>query len=275
MGASVENLIEEGGSVRGVRYRTGHDLRELRVALVVGADGRFSTVRRLSGCEVIRTEMPTDTLWLRLPLRAVNVIHTGRIYVGNGRFMAMANRGSYWQIGYSLEKGKYKQLRSRGIDAFRNSIVELAPWLTSTIDELQDWKQTSLLSVEISRVSRWYRPGLLLIGDAAHVMSPVFGVGINYAIQDAVVAANVVGPRLQVGSLSIQDLAQVQLRREFATRVMQTLQRLAVRLFLSGGQVSALPLLARPLFVGEVALRFRSQVVGLGLFRVGVACEES
>ncbi|MBE3558319.1 MAG: FAD-dependent oxidoreductase [Ktedonobacteraceae bacterium] len=224
MGAQVDELIEEHGRVRGVRYR-GHDgtRYELRAVLTIGADGRFSRLRKLAGFEPIKTSPPMDVLWFRLSRHAGDPQEPfGRI--ANGRVLVLLNRHDYWQGGYIIPKGTYQQIRAAGLERFRLSIADTVPLLADRVSEIKEWKQVSVLSVESSRVVRWYRPGLLLIGDAAHVMSPVGGAGINYAIQDAVVAANVLSPRLKYGIVETRDLAKVQRRRELPTRLIQTLQ---------------------------------------------------
>jgi 2-polyprenyl-6-methoxyphenol hydroxylase-like FAD-dependent oxidoreductase len=136
------------------------------------------------------------------------------------------NRNDYWQVGYIIPKGGYQEIRSVGLDALRREIAQIVPAWADRLETLREWKQIPVLSVESNRLPRWYRPGLLLIGDAAHVMSPVGGVGINYAIQDAVVAANVLGPKLKASKVSIHDLAEVQRRREWPTRIVQGFQSL-------------------------------------------------
>ncbi|HEY0607390.1 MAG TPA: FAD-dependent oxidoreductase [Herpetosiphonaceae bacterium] len=223
MGARVEELIDEGGVVRGVRYQSGDGWHEIHATLTVAADGRFSRLRRLSGLEAIATAPPMDVLWFRIPRKPTEPEGAmGR--VGPGRLMAMLNRWEQWQIAYVIPKGSFHSLKEAGIEALRASIVELAPELADRVDCLKDWKQVSLLSVAADRLPQWYRPGLLLIGDAAHTMSPVGGVGINYAIQDAVAAANILTEPLKAGRLHLSDLRAVQRRRELPTRVIQTIQ---------------------------------------------------
>ena len=223
LGARVEELIEEDGKIRGVRYRKAGGWYEVRARLTVGADGRFSRVRRLAGFEPVGTSPPMDVLWFRLPRHPGDPSDAmGRF--GRGVIVAMLSRLDHWQIGLVIPKGGYQQIRAAGLDALHQSFVEAVPEFADRISALQDWKQVSLLSVESSRVPRWYKRGLLLIGDAAHVMSPVGGVGINYAIQDAVVAANVLAGPLKGGRLQLHDLAAVQRQREWPTRVIQAIQ---------------------------------------------------
>ena len=225
MGAQVDELVEENGKVCGVRYRGYDGWYEVRAILTVGTDGRFSRVRKLAGFEAIKTSPPMDVLWFRLSRKPSDPDETF------GRFLprivvAHLNRGDYWQMAYVIPKGHYQEVRAGGLEQFRQSIAEVWPELADRVNELQDWKQVSVLSVESSRLPRWYRRGLLLIGDAAHVMSPVGGVGINYAIQDAVVTANVLGGKLAYGIVQLRDLATVQCLREWPTRFIQAYQGL-------------------------------------------------
>jgi 2-polyprenyl-6-methoxyphenol hydroxylase-like FAD-dependent oxidoreductase len=193
---------------------------------------RFSRLRELAGLASTRSAYPIDFLWFRLPTSPLDSDSVGGVYVGDSGCAYLRNRGQQWEVGYWLPKGSYQRLRAAGIGELRAAVDRLLPWLADRTPQLQDWRQTSLLSVESRRVRRWYRPGLLLIGDAAHVMSPIGGVGINLAIQDAVVTANLLGPRLRAGKLSIRDLAAIQRRREGATRLVQALQDLALQTIL-------------------------------------------
>ena len=225
MGARVEALVQDdSGRVRGVRYRARDGWHEVHTHLVVGADGRFSRLRGLAGLEPVRTASPVDILWFRLPRQETDP--AGGAYVGDGGWAALQNRGAHWQIGYSLAKGGYARLRGQGLGALRRSVELRVPWLAGRTDALRDWNQTSLLAVESCRLRRWYRPGLLLIGDAAHTMSPVGAVGISVALQDAAVASNVLGPRLRARRVREADLAAVQRRREWPVRIVQAYQRL-------------------------------------------------
>lgn len=225
LGANVQELIEEDGEIRGVRYRGHGGWHEVRAMLTVGADGRHSRLRQLAGFKSIETSPPMDVLWFRLPRKADEAEGlNGRI--GRGHILIMLDRSDFWQIGYVIPKGGYQNLRTAGLEALRQSIVEVVPELSDRVELLKDWSQVAFLCVESSRLTQWYRPGLLLIGDAAHVMSPVGGVGINYAIQDAVVTANVLSEKLKTGKLQIPDLAKVQRRRELPTRFIQAFQSL-------------------------------------------------
>ncbi len=225
MGANVQELIEENGVIQGVRYRGQGGWHEVRAILTVGADGRHSKLRQLGGFESINTSPPMDVLWFRLPKKPGDA-EGGVGRIGRGHILAMLERSDSWQIAFVIPKGGYQELRSAGLSALRKSIVDVAPELQDRIENLQDWSQIAFLSVESSRVKRWYHPGLLLIGDAAHIMSPIGGVGINYAIQDAVVTANVLIKPLKAGRVNERDLAKVQRKRELPTRIIQAFQAL-------------------------------------------------
>src|SRR6266545_4737757 len=223
MRANVQELIEEDGAVRGVRYQGSDGWHEVRALLTVGADGRFSRLRHLAGLPAAsKTSPPIDILWFRLTKQPGDP----EGLIGNfsmGRGLIMLERIDHWQIGYVLPKGTYQQVHAAGLEAFRQALSGIVPWLQGRVEELRDWKQFSLLAVESDRLPRWYRPGLLLIGDAAHVMSPIGGNGINYAIQDAAAAANILSGPLKSGRASVRDLAAVQRRREWPTRITQAL----------------------------------------------------
>jgi 2-polyprenyl-6-methoxyphenol hydroxylase-like FAD-dependent oxidoreductase len=221
----VQRLVQERGIVRGVRYRSDDGWHELRAKLTVGADGRFSRTRHLAGIEPVPSgEPPMDVLWFRLPKEPGDPKESAAGALGRGRGVAMLSRPNDWQIAYLFPKGGYQRLRAAGLHELRRSIAELVPWVADRVDRLRDWHQVALLSVEASRCRRWYKPGLLLIGDAAHVMSPAGGVGINYAIQDGVAAANLLTGPLLRGVVRSCELAAVQRRREWVTRAVQFVQ---------------------------------------------------
>jgi 2-polyprenyl-6-methoxyphenol hydroxylase-like FAD-dependent oxidoreductase len=248
LGANVQELIEEEGVVRGVRYQGRDGWHEMRAELTVGADGRFSKVRKLSSLKPVRTSAPMDVLWLRVSKRPEEVGGImGRF--GSGALLVELDRGAQWQLGYIIRKGSFKELQAAGIDALRRSIATLAPELADRVNELHDWKQVSLLSVSSDRLTRWWKPGLLLIGDAAHVMSPAGGNGINYAIMDAVAAANILTESLKLGVERPIELEQVQKRRELPTWIIQTIisgvQNRLINRALDPGSAFQLPLLLR------------------------------
>ncbi len=226
LGAQVDELIEEDQQIRGVRYHGQDGWYEVRATLTVGADGRFSRIRRLAGFEPVKTSPPMDVLWFRLPRKESDPVEGLGGRFSNGVILVLINRFDYWQIGYIIPKGNYQHIRNAGMEHLRQLIVQAEPEFADRVDELQEWKQISVLSVESSRLTRWYRPGLLLIGDAAHVMSPIGGVGINYAIQDAVATANLLTNKLKDGTLQTRDLAHVQRQRELPTRIIQRVQTL-------------------------------------------------
>lgn len=215
-----------------MRYQTEVGWHEVRATLIVGADGRGSRVRRLVGFTPKKTSPPMNVLWFRLPREPGDPeIAMGRL--GGGHILIQLNRFAHWPVGYVIPKGGYPELRASGIGGLRRAVTDLASEPAGRVEHLEGWQQVSLLSVESSRCPRWYRPGSLLIGDAAHVMSPVGDVGINYAIQDAVVAANVLAGPLLEGRLRLRHLRSVQLRREAPARVMQGLQALIQRRILA------------------------------------------
>jgi 2-polyprenyl-6-methoxyphenol hydroxylase-like FAD-dependent oxidoreductase len=236
MQANVTQLVEEKGLVKGVRYLAPDGLHEMRAALTVGADGRFSQLRRLAGFEPIKTSPPMDVLWFRLPKLPGEPEITGGLFggFGRGQIFIMLERTDYWQAGLVFPKGQYQELRAKGVEAVRQSIIEIEPRFARHTESLTDWQQLTLLSVESSRCPLWHKPGLMLIGDAAHVMSPVGGVGINYAIQDAAVAANVLTKPLLAGTVSDTDLAEVQRQREWPTKAIQSMQSFMQRNLVAG-----------------------------------------
>jgi 2-polyprenyl-6-methoxyphenol hydroxylase-like FAD-dependent oxidoreductase len=232
MQAEVTGVIEDGGRVAGVRATTPEGPVEVHADMIVGADGRSSRVRDLAQLEVDDLGAPIDVLWLRLsrrpgdPGQLMGVFDRGRIFV-------MIDRGDYWQCGFVIPKGGLDALRRRGLDRFRTDIVEIAPFLHDRVAGIRDWDDVRLLTVKIDRLRRWYRSGLLCIGDAAHAMSPIGGVGINLAVQDAVAAANICARPLAERSLSIEDLRRVQRRRQLPTRIIQALQVFLQERFIS------------------------------------------
>lgn len=226
MQANAHQLVEENGVVCGVRYLASDGLHEVRASLTVGADGRFSQLRRLAGFEPIKTSPPMDVLWFRLPKLPGEPEVVGGAFggIGRGRILILLERTDHWQAGLVFPKGEYQELREKGVEAVRQTITEIEPRYARHAESLVDWQQLTLLSVESSRCPLWHKPGLLLIGDAAHVMSPVGGVGINYAIQDAALASNVLTKPLLAGRVSDSDLAEVQRQREWPTRAIQAMQ---------------------------------------------------
>ena len=273
MGAQVDELIEEDGKVCGVRYRGQDGWSEVRAVLTVGADGRFSRLRKLAGFEPIKTSSPMDVLWFRVS-RKPDDAEEWPGHLDGQSIIVVLNRFDYWQLGYVIPKGKYQDVRAAGLEHLRQIIARGVPNLAERVQEIKEWKQVSVLSVESSRLPRWYRSGLLLIGDAAHVMSPVGGVGINYAIQDAVVAANVLGNKLKYGIVQQRDLAEVQRQRELPTRVIQAIQNFAQQFGLAPALKSGKPPAVPPVvsFLRRLPLLrdLPARVIALGLWPVHV-----
>jgi 2-polyprenyl-6-methoxyphenol hydroxylase-like FAD-dependent oxidoreductase len=221
--AEVTDLVAEGGRIIGVQGHGPEGPFEVRADLVVGADGRHSVVRERAGLRVTNLGAPIDVLWMRLSKRAGDPGQTlGRI--NHGRMLVTLDRGDYWQCAFVIRKGGFDQIRERGLASFQGDIVRIAPFLGDRVAELDDWDDVKLLTVAVDRLERWWRPGLLCIGDCAHAMSPIGGVGINLAIQDAVAAANRLARPLLDHNLTDQDLAAVQRRRILPTRLTQGMQ---------------------------------------------------
>jgi 2-polyprenyl-6-methoxyphenol hydroxylase-like FAD-dependent oxidoreductase len=223
MQTEATGLIEEQGRVVGVRARTANGQLSIRADLVVAADGRDSKLRDAAGLRVKDLGAPIDVLWMRLSKQPGDPNEVlGR--VAAGALLVMLDRGNYWQCAYVIAKGEAERLRGEGITAFRDRVADVAPLLGDRLTELKDWDDVKLLSVAVKRLTTWARPGVLFLGDAAHAMSPVGGVGINLAIQDAVAASNLLAEPLRRGRLTLRNLEAVQERRLFPTRVTQWLQ---------------------------------------------------
>lgn len=230
MNHAVVELTEDGGRITGVRAAGAGGEVEVRAELVVGCDGRHSVVRQAAGLELIDHGVPVDVLWFRLSRREGDPAQVlGQ--VNYGRALILINRSEYFQAGLIIPKGSLGELQAGGIERFRATLGLIAPWLSDRVGELRDWDQVKALSVQINRLRRWHRPGLLCIGDAAHAMSPAGGVGINLAIQDSVAAANLLAGPLLEGRLSDRDLAAVERRRRPPTVVIQAVQLAAHRGF--------------------------------------------
>ena len=267
MAAEVNDLIVENERVVGVRAATPDGELIVRAELVIGADGRHSTVRAKAGLDILDVGAPMDVLWMRLSRRPGDPGQTlGRFDAG--RVFVMLNREDYWQCAFVIPKGGLDEIRSRGLEFFRNEIARLAPYLRDRTEELKDWSDVKLLSVAIDRLRRWHRPGLLCIGDAAHAMSPVGGVGINLAIQDAVAAANILAPRFEQGTVCEDDLRAVQRRREFPTRATQAMQvfiqNRVISRVLDRTEKLSLPLPLRLIRLMPFLTRIPARLIGLG-----------
>jgi 2-polyprenyl-6-methoxyphenol hydroxylase-like FAD-dependent oxidoreductase len=268
MRAEATDLIEQGGRIVGVRAGTETGAVDIHADLVIGADGRHSTIRACAGFRVDDLGAPIDVLWMRLPRRTDDApdafarFETGHIFV-------MLNRGDYWQCAFVIPKGSAGELMKRDIAEFRRIILALSPWLGERVNELKSWDDVKLLTVALDRLPRWYRPGLLCIGDAAHAMSPIGGVGINLAVQDAVAAANILAEPLRAGAVTLDHLARVQGRRQWPTQATQALQRViqnrVIRRVLAG-TAQPKPPLAVKLFDWFPALRgLPARLIGIGV----------
>jgi 2-polyprenyl-6-methoxyphenol hydroxylase-like FAD-dependent oxidoreductase len=267
MAAEVVDLVVDRGRVCGVRARTAQGALDVTADLVVAADGRHSTLRDKAGLAVVDLGAPMDVLWLRLSRRpddggqSLGHIDRGAIFV-------TIDRGDYWQCALVIPKGGFDALRQRGIEAFRAEIGHFAPALADRAGEIASWDDVKLLTVAVDRMPRWHKPGLLFIGDAAHAMSPVGGVGINLAIQDAIATANLLGRKLREGVVGDDDLAAVQRRRQWPTRLTQgmqiVIQNKVIRRVLAGDTAPRLPLLVRLLQRFPMLRRIPARIVGLG-----------
>ena len=270
MQAEVVDLIEEDGTVKGVRAKTSSGGLNVRCDLVVGCDGRRSTVREKAGLKIVDKGAPMDVLWMRISRQENDPPQTlGRIEMG--RILVLISRGDYWQCAFVIPKGTAEELKARGIENFRAQIARLVPYFRSRLNELKDWNDVSLLTVKVDRLETWYKPGLLCIGDAAHAMSPIGGVGINLAVQDAVAAANILSAPLAAGPAPVQILRRVQARREFPTRATQAaqlfVQNHVVTRVLGGNQPIQVPSILKLLDRWPSLQRIPARLLGLGARR--------
>jgi 2-polyprenyl-6-methoxyphenol hydroxylase-like FAD-dependent oxidoreductase len=268
MNTEATDLVRDGDKVTGVRATSAGAEIEIRADLVVAADGRHSTLRERAGFAVENLGAPMDVLWMRISRHSDDPADAFG-HIEAGRFFIMLNRDDYWQCAYVIAKGSADTLMKQPIAEFRRIILELSPWLGDRVNELKGWDDVKLLTVAVDRLAQWYRPGLLCIGDAAHAMSPVGGVGINLAVQDAVAAANILYQPLRNHAVTIEDLRKVEARREWPARVTQRIQ-----IFIQNRVVS--PVLAstqrpKPPFVVKltqwfpVLQRIPAHVVGIGV----------
>jgi 2-polyprenyl-6-methoxyphenol hydroxylase-like FAD-dependent oxidoreductase len=268
MESEVVDLIEENGRIVGVRANTKQGGLEVRASLVLGTDGRHSIVREKAGLEVVDLGAPIDVLWMRLS-RDSNDSSAALGRIRGGKILVTINRGDYWQCAYVIAKGGAEAIRQQGLPAFREAIASVVPFLRDRTEELKDWDDIKLLTVAVDHLRQWWRSGLLCLGDSAHAMSPVGGVGINLAIQDAVAAANTLVPSLLCGAVGEDELRSVQARREFPTRMTQRLQIFAHKNLLAStlgktSSIQRLPLLIRLLQRFPVLQRIPARAIGLG-----------
>lgn len=267
MQTKATGLIRSSGRVAAVTAETAEGETTIWADLIVAADGRHSDLRQAGGFIVHEIGAPMDVLWFRLPRRESDAAQTfGQ--VERGRFAVMLNRGDYWQCAYVIPKGTLEKLHAAGLDAFRTGLAELLPVVADRVGEIHGWDDLKLLSVAVDRLERWWQPGLLCIGDAAHAMSPIGGVGVNLAIQDAVAAANRLAQPLCGKRLTTGDLAAVQERRAFPTRATQGLQvaiqnRVITPILAGGGPVKP-PFLLSLLRWFPPLRRIPARLVGMG-----------
>jgi 2-polyprenyl-6-methoxyphenol hydroxylase-like FAD-dependent oxidoreductase len=267
MQAKATGLVREGGRIAGITADTEEGPATIRADLVVAADGRHSDLRQAGGFKIDEIGAPMDVLWFRLSRRESDVAHTfGQ--VARGRFAVMLNRGDYWQCAYVIPKGTLEKLRAAGLDAFKAGLAELLPVVADRTHEITSWDDLKLLSVAVDRLERWWLPGLLCIGDAAHAMSPIGGVGVNLAIQDAVAAANRLAAPLREKRVTESDLAAVQERRTFPTRATQALQvaiqnRVITPILTGSGPVKP-PFVLKLLQWFPILRRIPARLVGIG-----------
>jgi len=268
MKAEAVDVIEEGGRIVGVAATTPQGPLTIRADLVVACDGRHSTLRDKSGLQGDVFGSPMDVLWFRLSRLPGDGLETFG-HIEAGRLMVMLDRGDYWQCAYIIAKDGMEHVRAEGLPAFRANILALSPFLGKRIEEISDWSDIKLLSVQVDRLRRWWRPGFLAIGEAAHAMSPVGGVGVNVAVQDAVAAANQLAAPLRAGTTSDADLQAIQARREFAVKLTQRGQLFIQNRLISGvlksqGQMKA-PALFKLFNAFPILRRIPARLVGLGV----------
>jgi 2-polyprenyl-6-methoxyphenol hydroxylase-like FAD-dependent oxidoreductase len=223
MRTEATDLILEDGRVAGVRAKVSNGNLEIRADLVVACDGRHSTLRQRAGLQADDLGAPMDVMWFRISRKESDPVEVIG-HVEGGRMLVMLNRNDYWQCAYVIPKGTADEVKQGGLDKFRNNVTGISPFVGDRLEEIDSWGKVKLLTVSIDRLRHWHRPGLICIGDAAHAMSPIGGVGINLAVQDAVAAANILAEPLRRRTVTIETLNKIQKRREFPTRVTQRLQ---------------------------------------------------
>jgi len=268
MQAEATDLIEEGGRIVGLRARTPDGELAVRADLTVGCDGRRSTVRDQAGLKGDDYGAPMDVLWFRLSRNETDEAETfGHIEAGT--MMIMLNRGDYWQCAFVIPKGGIDRMRAEGLEIFRKQVVMMSPFLADRAGELKTWDDIKLLTVAVDRLRRWWRPGLICIGDAAHAMSPIGGVGVNIAIQDAVAAANRLAAPLKAGTAGDDDLRAIQRRRAFPvwfTQAIQlTIQKQIIGRVLAGTERPKPPLLIKLIGAFPVLQRIPGRLLAVGV----------
>jgi 2-polyprenyl-6-methoxyphenol hydroxylase-like FAD-dependent oxidoreductase len=273
MNTEVTGLLWEGDRVTGVSAQTpGGGLVEIRADVTVACDGRWSVIQEQSGLPLTEFPMPIDVLWFRLP-RGTSAPETLG-YLGGGQIILAINRGEYWQCGAIIDKGGFERVKAEGLPAFRSKVAAVAPFLATSLNALTDWDQVMLLSVRANRLRRWWLPGLLCIGDAAHAMSPVGGIGVNYAVADAVAAANALAAPLRDGRVGDEDLRAVQKRRQTPTKVAQRLQGAQTRNLARMSKTDPPLWMLRLLSRSALLKRLLGRIMGLGFRREHIRTAE-
>jgi 2-polyprenyl-6-methoxyphenol hydroxylase-like FAD-dependent oxidoreductase len=262
----VVDLLMQDSRVTGVRAKTPRGELDFHADLVIGADGRHSIVHTRAGLNLLEFGVPIDVLWMRIS-KNQNDPHQTLGFFQHGKLMVLLDRGDYWQCGFVIPKGGFDEIKARGLPQFQNEIVSFAGFLHDRVSELDDWSKIKLLTVQINRLRDWCRDGLLCIGDSAHAMSPAGGVGINLAIQDAVATANLLAAKLRSGPVSVTELRQVQLRREWPTRLIQGMQVFVHRRVVTGrasGNKESLPFIVRLLKWFPILRQLPARFIGIG-----------
>jgi 2-polyprenyl-6-methoxyphenol hydroxylase-like FAD-dependent oxidoreductase len=268
MRAEATGLIHSGGRVVGVTVKTPRKHLEIRADLVVGTDGRHSTVREAAGMASDDYGAPMDVLWFRVSKKKGDQGETFG-HAEAGVLLVMLDRGDYWQCAYVIPKGGIEKVKARGIEAFRASVLKLSPFLKKRFAEIESWDDVKLLTVTVDRLRQWHKPGLLCIGDAAHAMSPIGGVGINLAVQDAVASANILAAPLKSRSVTAQDLHAVEQRRllpvKFTQRLQLTIQKRIIGRLLASQEKPTPPLIFRLIKAFPILRRIPARLIGIGI----------
>ncbi len=266
MKTEVVDLLIENDRVVGVRAKTPLGEMDVHADLVIGADGRHSVTHTRAGFKQCEFGVPIDVLWMRISKKKDDPEQSFGFFQ-HGKLLVMLDRGDYWQCGFVIPKGGFEEIKARGLPQFQNEIVSFAGFLHDRVSELDDWSKIKLLTVQINRLRDWCRDGLLCIGDSAHAMSPAGGVGINLAIQDAVATANLLAEKLRNGPVSVDDLRQVQLRREWPTRLIQGMQVFVHQRVVTGrasGNKESLPFIVRLLKWFPILRQLPARFIGIG-----------
>jgi 2-polyprenyl-6-methoxyphenol hydroxylase-like FAD-dependent oxidoreductase len=268
MNAEATDLVEEGGRVAGLRAQTPNGVLTIRADLAVGCDGRHSTVREKAGLKSDDYGAPMDVLWFRLSRKETDSTDTFG-HIEAGRLMVMLDRGDYWQCAYVIPKGGIERVKSEGLEAFRKRVVEMSPFLADRVHELKSWEDVKLLSVAVDRLRKWWRPGLICIGDSAHAMSPIGGVGINIAVQDAVAAANRLAGPFRAWTVTNDDLQAIQDRRMLPVRFTQwlqfTIQQRIISRVLESQERPKPPLFFKLFGAFPILRRVPARLIGVGI----------